>query len=115
MTSQQIEKALQVARTMMGEYTSRMDALKPESDPMNEMMLRLADDCQQEIDRLELTLAVRKEAGAMRAGPRYCPECARHGFQSESMKDGDLCGDCGDLAEVEATETAAFQALRDWD
>lgn len=44
----------------------------------------------------------------------FCPECAKNGFpESPSMKDHPLCGDCHDIAEVNAQELAEWQALQD--
>ena len=41
----------------------------------------------------------------------HCPECARHGFESESMKDHPLCGDCHDLTGSALVEQEAWTGM----
>ena len=41
----------------------------------------------------------------------HCPECARHGFESESMKDSPLCGDCHDLMGSAQVEQEAWAVM----
>lgn len=44
---------------------------------------------------------------------RLCPKCIENGFESPSMKDHDLCGDCHDILECESSERDYYYSLQD--
>ena len=67
MTNEQTRQLIQVKKAMIGEYVSRMNPLAGDADPLNSLLMRLHDDCLNSIERLEKTLAVRAEAGVLRA------------------------------------------------
>ena len=63
-TTEQIQAQLDAARNAQAVYVSRMNPLAGD-DAENLRLCELADSAQVLIDRLERTLAVRAEAGAI--------------------------------------------------
>lgn len=62
MTNEQIKGLITTKRLMLGEFASRMSPINGDECPINTLACDLFEKCQNEIDRLELTLEVRKQA-----------------------------------------------------